>query len=69
MSSSSSHATMTYTSISTDSDLPPWGFHLIKPEAPESAPQSPEQGPLLPVPTPEYPKYLASSDDDIPAED
>ncbi|GKA22226.1 hypothetical protein Tco_0708188, partial [Tanacetum coccineum] len=45
MSSSSSHATVTYTSVSIDNDLPPWGFHLIKPEAPESPPQSPEEAP------------------------
>ncbi|GKB42159.1 putative reverse transcriptase domain-containing protein [Tanacetum coccineum] len=44
MSSSSSHATVTYT-------------------------LSPKQAPLSYVPAPEYPEYLAPSDDDIPVED
>ncbi|GJY37605.1 ribonuclease H-like domain-containing protein [Tanacetum coccineum] len=42
-SSSSSYATVTYTSISSDDDLPPWGFHLkdaYELEALEAAPQS-----------------------------
>ncbi|GJU95211.1 hypothetical protein Tco_1319967 [Tanacetum coccineum] len=69
MSSSSSHATVTYTYVSIDSDLPPWSFHLMEAYEPEAAPQSPEQSPLSHVPAPEYPEYLASSDDDIPAED
>ncbi|GJS27532.1 hypothetical protein Tco_0488152 [Tanacetum coccineum] len=55
-----SSSTITYTSISSDSDLPSWGFHLMDPtefEAPEEAPQSPEQTPPSPdyVPGPEYP--------------
>ncbi|GKD89293.1 hypothetical protein Tco_1364800, partial [Tanacetum coccineum] len=55
-----SSSTVTYTSISFDSDLPPWGFHLMDPsefEAPEEAPQSPEKGPpsLDYVPGPEHP--------------
>ncbi|GJR47441.1 hypothetical protein Tco_1315544 [Tanacetum coccineum] len=39
--------------------------------SPEAAPQSPEQAPPSPdyVPGPEYPEYLASSDDEIPVED
>ncbi|GJS14773.1 putative reverse transcriptase domain-containing protein [Tanacetum coccineum] len=69
MSSSSSHTIVTYTSVSTDSDLPPWGFHLIEPEAPESAPQCLEQEPLSLFLAPEYPEYLAPSDDEVPAED
>ncbi|GJZ90357.1 hypothetical protein Tco_0662284 [Tanacetum coccineum] len=51
-SSSSSYATVTYTSISSDDDLPPWGFHLkhaYEPEALKAAPQSPNQAPLSPV--------------------
>ncbi|GJW70951.1 hypothetical protein Tco_0127868 [Tanacetum coccineum] len=70
--SSSSHAMVTYTSVSTNNDLPPWGFHLMKayePEVPEAAPQSPKQAPLSPVPFLEYPEYLAPSDDDILVED
>ncbi|GKC16370.1 putative reverse transcriptase domain-containing protein [Tanacetum coccineum] len=69
MSSSSSHAIVTYTSVSTDSDLQPWGFHLIEPEAPESAPQSHKEAPPSPVPAPAYPEYLVPSDDEAPAED
>ncbi|GKD32031.1 hypothetical protein Tco_1242809, partial [Tanacetum coccineum] len=69
-----SSSTVTYTSISSYSDLPPWGFHLIsdtEPQSPEAAPQSLEQASLSPdyVPGPEYPEYLAPSDDDIPVED
>nr|GEV27593.1 hypothetical protein [Tanacetum cinerariifolium] len=48
-----SSSTVTYTSISSDSDLPPWGFHLIsdvEPQSPEAAPHSPEQAP----PSPDY---------------
>ncbi|GJZ23319.1 putative reverse transcriptase domain-containing protein [Tanacetum coccineum] len=72
MSSSSSHATITYTSIS--SDMPSWAIPLMEayesdPEAPKAAPQSPEQAPLLPILAPEYSEYLAPSDDDLPAED
>ncbi|GKB73089.1 hypothetical protein Tco_0934501 [Tanacetum coccineum] len=74
MSSSESHATITYRSISSDSNLPPWGFHLMDPdkfEAPEEAPQSPEQAPTSPdyVPGPEYPEYLVPSDDEVPIDD
>ncbi|GJZ11115.1 hypothetical protein Tco_0545874 [Tanacetum coccineum] len=69
-----SSSTVTYTSISSDSDIPPWGFHLIsdaEPQSPEDAPQSLEQAPPSPdyVPRPEYPEYLAPSDDEIPAKD
>ncbi|GKE00614.1 hypothetical protein Tco_1388597, partial [Tanacetum coccineum] len=63
MSSSSSHVTVTYTSVSPDTDLPSWGIPLL--EAYESDPEAP----LSPVPAPEYPEYLAPSDDDIPAKD
>ncbi|GKC93674.1 hypothetical protein Tco_1159116 [Tanacetum coccineum] len=63
MSSSSSHATVTYTFVSPDTDLPSWGIPLL--EAYESEPEAP----LSPVPAPEYPEYLAPSDDDIPAKD
>nr|GEW53789.1 hypothetical protein [Tanacetum cinerariifolium] len=65
-----SSSTVTYTSISSDSDLPPWGFHLMDPNEFE-APQSPKQAPPSPdyVPGPEYPEYAASSNDEIPVED
>ncbi|GKA59468.1 hypothetical protein Tco_0758781 [Tanacetum coccineum] len=61
MSTSSSHATVTYTSVSNDNDLPPWGFHLVEADEPEAPPS--------PVPTLAYPKYLTSSDDEVLAED
>ncbi|GJZ90095.1 hypothetical protein Tco_0662022 [Tanacetum coccineum] len=69
-----SSSMVTYTSISSYSDLPPWGFHLIsdaEPQSPEAVSLSPEQASLSPdyVPGPEYPEYLAPSDDDIPVED
>ncbi|GKA06726.1 hypothetical protein Tco_0685950 [Tanacetum coccineum] len=65
-----SSSTVTYTFISSDSDLPPWGFHLMDPDEFE-APQSPEQAPPSPdyVPAPEYPEYVAPSNDEIPVED
>ncbi|GKE60604.1 hypothetical protein Tco_1510971, partial [Tanacetum coccineum] len=82
MSLSESHATVTYTSISCDSNLPPWGFHLMDPnefEAPQSLEQAPPsldyvpgpEHPPLPdyVPGPEYPEYLVLSDDEISVED
>ncbi|GKD39657.1 hypothetical protein Tco_1259864 [Tanacetum coccineum] len=42
-----------------------------EPEVLADAPQSPEQAPPSPdyVPSPEYPKYLAPSDDEIPIKD
>nr|GEW91301.1 putative reverse transcriptase domain-containing protein [Tanacetum cinerariifolium] len=68
-----SSSTVTYMSISSDSDLPPWGFHLIsnvEPQLPKAAPRSPEQAPPSPdyVPGLEYLKYLAPCDDEIPDE-
>ncbi|GJS16039.1 hypothetical protein Tco_0410511 [Tanacetum coccineum] len=69
-STSSSNAIVTYTSIS--SDMPSWAIPLMdayEPKAPKAAPHSHDQAPLSPVPAPEYPEYLAPSDDDIPAED
>nr|GEW85804.1 hypothetical protein [Tanacetum cinerariifolium] len=69
MFSSSSHATSTYNYVSTDSDLPPQGFHSMEAYEPEAAPQSPKKAPLSPITSPEYLEYLAPSDDDIPAED
>nr|GEY45416.1 hypothetical protein [Tanacetum cinerariifolium] len=72
-SSSSSHAIVMYTSISSDDDLPLWGISLMDAyelEAPEAAPQSPDQALLSVVHASVYPKYLTSSDNDItPAED
>nr|GEX51225.1 hypothetical protein [Tanacetum cinerariifolium] len=56
-SSFSSHASVTYTYVSTNNDLPPWGFHLMdayEPKALEAAPQSPEQAPFSLVPAPKY---------------
>ncbi|GKF69276.1 reverse transcriptase domain-containing protein [Tanacetum coccineum] len=69
-----SSSTVTYTSISSDSDLPPWGFHLIsdtEPQSPEAAPQSLEQASLSPdyVPGLEYPEYVAPSDNEILVKD
>nr|GFD32953.1 hypothetical protein [Tanacetum cinerariifolium] len=69
-----SSSTVTYTSISYVSNLPPWGFHLIsdaEPQTPEVVPQSPEQAPPSPdyMPGPEYPEYVALCDDEIPVED
>ncbi|GJR21387.1 hypothetical protein Tco_0969914 [Tanacetum coccineum] len=53
-----------YTSVSSDIDLPSWGIPLM--EAYDSEPEEP----LSPVHAPEYPEYLAPSDDDItPAKD
>nr|GEW46627.1 putative reverse transcriptase domain-containing protein [Tanacetum cinerariifolium] len=50
------------------------GFHLIsdsEPQSPKDAPHSLEQAPLSPdyVPGPEYLKYLAPTDDEIPVKD
>ncbi|GJW58181.1 hypothetical protein Tco_0104912 [Tanacetum coccineum] len=61
MSSSSSHATVTYTFVSTDNDLLPWGFHLMEADEPEAPPSH--------VPAPAYLEYLAPSDDEVPLED
>ncbi|GJV35026.1 hypothetical protein Tco_1407503 [Tanacetum coccineum] len=61
MSSSSSHATVTYTSVSTDSDLPLWGFHLIEPEAPEYQ-QRISHCLLDASPTADSPCYIADSE-------
>ncbi|GKB87539.1 hypothetical protein Tco_0959811 [Tanacetum coccineum] len=74
MSSSESHATITYASISSDSNLPPWGFHLLsdaEPQSLEAASQSLEQAPPSSdyVHGPEYLEYLAPSDNEIPVED
>ncbi|GKE44426.1 hypothetical protein Tco_1471710 [Tanacetum coccineum] len=74
MSSSSSHAIVTYTSMSNDDDVLSWGIPLMDayesdPEAPEAALQSPDQAPLSPANAPIYPEYHAPSDDDLkPAE-
>nr|GEV42625.1 putative reverse transcriptase domain-containing protein [Tanacetum cinerariifolium] len=68
-----SSSTVIYTSISSDSNLPPWGFHLIsnaETQSAEDAPQFQKQAPPSPdyVPGPEYPEYVTSSDDEIPEE-
>nr|GEW56010.1 reverse transcriptase domain-containing protein [Tanacetum cinerariifolium] len=67
---SSSHATVTYTSMSSDNDVPSWGIPLMdayesEHEAPKAAPQSPDQAPLSPLHAFEYPEYFAPSDDDL----
>ncbi|GJZ32094.1 putative reverse transcriptase domain-containing protein [Tanacetum coccineum] len=63
-SSSSSHATVTYTFIYSDADLPSWGIPLLK------AYESELEAPFSPVYAPEDPEYLAPSNDDIaPTED
>ncbi|GJS61676.1 hypothetical protein Tco_0656460 [Tanacetum coccineum] len=69
-----SSSTVTYMSISFYSNLPPWGFHLLsddEPQSPEVAPQSLEQAPPSPdyVLGLEYPEYVAPSDDEIPIDD
>ncbi|GJQ95936.1 hypothetical protein Tco_0007075 [Tanacetum coccineum] len=69
-SSSSSHATVTYTSISSFNDGPSFGIPLVdmyesEPRAPKAAPQSPDQAPLLQVHALVYPEYLAPSDGDL----
>nr|GEW78631.1 reverse transcriptase domain-containing protein [Tanacetum cinerariifolium] len=64
MSSSATHSTISYTSVSSDSDLPSWGIPFL--EAYESEPQAL----LSSVHAPEEPKYLAPANDDIaPTED
>ncbi|GJX61016.1 hypothetical protein Tco_0293916 [Tanacetum coccineum] len=72
MYSSSSHTTVTYTSLSGNSDGPSWGIHLMPgsdSKALEAAPQSPDHAPFSPVHAPEYPEYATPSDDDLePAE-
>ncbi|GKA71832.1 hypothetical protein Tco_0778048 [Tanacetum coccineum] len=62
-----SSSTVTYTSISSDYNLPHWGFHLMDPCEFE-APRSLEQAASSPdyVPGPEYLEYVAPSDDEIP---
>ncbi|GKC59521.1 hypothetical protein Tco_1087119, partial [Tanacetum coccineum] len=80
MSSSESHATVTYTSVSSNSE--PWRFQWVsddKPEVPqplEHVPPSPDYvpGPEHPpspdyVPGPEYPKYLVPFDDEVHIKD
>ncbi|GJS39845.1 putative reverse transcriptase domain-containing protein [Tanacetum coccineum] len=57
-SSSSSHATVTYTSVSSDTGLPSWGILLL--EAYEAKPKAPPSR----VPAPAYLEYLAPSDDE-----
>ncbi|GJY05450.1 hypothetical protein Tco_0371390 [Tanacetum coccineum] len=66
MSSSSSHATVTYTFVSTDNDLLPWGFHLMEADEPE-APDDTEAPPSHPLPadaspTVDSPGYIADSE-------
>ncbi|GKG21554.1 hypothetical protein Tco_0384149, partial [Tanacetum coccineum] len=49
---------------------PPWGFLLVSEsdhEAPEEAPYSPKDAPLVYVLAPEYLEYLVLSDHEIPA--
>nr|GEW25141.1 hypothetical protein [Tanacetum cinerariifolium] len=77
-----SSSTVTYTSISSDSDLPLMGFYLMYPaefEALHSLEQAPPLPDYVPGPEhppspdyvlgPEYPEYVAPSDDQILVED
>ncbi|GKG21068.1 hypothetical protein Tco_0383663, partial [Tanacetum coccineum] len=47
------------------------GVSFAEPQSPKDTPQPPEKAPPSPdyVPGPEYPKYVASFDDEIPVED
>nr|GEZ84600.1 hypothetical protein [Tanacetum cinerariifolium] len=65
-----SSSTVTYTSISSNFDLPSRGFHLMDPDEFE-VPHSPKPAPPSPdyVPGPEYSKYVAPSNDEVPVED
>nr|GEX23299.1 hypothetical protein [Tanacetum cinerariifolium] len=70
MSSSTSHATVTYTSMSIDDDVPSWGILLMNAyesdlEVPEVALQSLYQAPLSPAYASVYLEYLAPSDYDL----
>ncbi|GJU33983.1 hypothetical protein Tco_1182337 [Tanacetum coccineum] len=61
---SSSHATITYTSMSSDNDVPSWGIPFMDayesdPEALEAAPQSPNQAPLSPAHAPPLPASVS----------
>ncbi|GKE35400.1 hypothetical protein Tco_1454722, partial [Tanacetum coccineum] len=60
-------STVTYTSISFDSDLPPWGFHLIS----DTEPQSPEPLPADASTIALSPGYVVEFDplDEDPKED
>ncbi|GJV25962.1 hypothetical protein Tco_1378657 [Tanacetum coccineum] len=64
-----SSSTVTYTSISFDSDLPPWGFHLMDPAEFESLPSldymlGPGHPPLPDyVPSPKEPEQAPLSPD------
>ncbi|GKB30535.1 hypothetical protein Tco_0869936, partial [Tanacetum coccineum] len=68
MYSSESHATVTYTSISSAERS--WSNPAMDPYE-EAALHALEQAPPSPdyVPGPKYPEYLAPSDDEIPIED
>ncbi|GJX09124.1 hypothetical protein Tco_0198983 [Tanacetum coccineum] len=74
MSSSLSHATVMYTSMSSDDDVLLWGIPLMDaydsdPEAPEAVPQCPDQASLSPAHALVYSECLAPPDDDLePAE-
>nr|GEV49317.1 hypothetical protein [Tanacetum cinerariifolium] len=82
MSSDSALSAVTYTLISSDSDALSWGIPFMNADESQSleiaplsldcvpGPEEPMQTPLSPeyVPEPVYPKYLASSNDDISIE-
>ncbi|GJW69527.1 putative reverse transcriptase domain-containing protein [Tanacetum coccineum] len=74
MSSSPSHATVTYTSMSSDDDVPSWGislrcFSMSYRKAPEGRHHLQHQAPLSPAHALVYSEYRAPSDDDLePAE-
>nr|GEU76056.1 putative reverse transcriptase domain-containing protein [Tanacetum cinerariifolium] len=81
--SDSKHSTVTYTSISSNTDPLAWAVDFFRLQEPESSevvplspdyvpgPEEPEQAPLSPnyVPGLEYPEYLAPSDEEVPVED
>nr|GEW60287.1 hypothetical protein [Tanacetum cinerariifolium] len=60
-----SSSTVTYTSISSDSDLPSWGFHLIS----DAEPQSPEPLPDDASPTALSPGYRGDEKEEDSSED
>ncbi|GJS95334.1 hypothetical protein Tco_0802302 [Tanacetum coccineum] len=65
----SSSSAATYTSVYTDSE--PWRFQWVSDDELEAPDAEPEHAPLILeyVPEPEYPEYLAPSDEEAPIED
>ncbi|GJS38963.1 putative reverse transcriptase domain-containing protein [Tanacetum coccineum] len=65
--SDSEHSTVSYTSISSDSDPSAWGIPLM--DVGELPEMRLEHHVPVYIPEPVYPEYLVPSDDDIPVED